>query len=241
LIGDAYIVREPNPTKIVRRVGKRLPVDYGLSPEFYEERSSRAFINNLVFPLNQDKKGHFKLSCAVPGCGQRCEIKTKKQLIDYYYLSDTDAGRRKIEMIKETVDDDEQVTWCTHCGNIGSKPELNLNIVPKSKTYAAVCPKCLGETKGAVRTLRPQQMHEIPNDPTSPVHWYWSCVLGCGHRYLVESDHLKVEIGGQEVKSFVKSFDTVKKKSSISEEDRRDMSHLGTITSVVDERDIPPP
>jgi hypothetical protein len=49
-----------------------------------------------------------------------------------------------------------------------------------------------------------------------------------------------MEILGEE-KSFVKSIETVpKKKSNIPQEDRDALSQFGTITSLVDERDIEP-
>jgi len=89
---------------------------------------------------------------------------------------------------------------------------------------------------GQVRTLKREKMNAIRNDPSSPKRWYWSCSL-CSHRYPMENSNLKVEVIGEQ-KSFVKSIDTIKKKSNIPDEDRKDLSALGTITSLVDERDI---
>jgi hypothetical protein len=230
----SYIVNEPSKDKIIRRVGKGLNVDRGISPDFYQERVNRAKINVLVFPINQEKKG--KLLCSF--CQQRLEIMSKKQIIDSYSsigTLDTHAAEKAKQRINEELGDNEEAAYCTHCGKLHSVPEVH--IVPKNIKASYVCPKCIDETLGLTRTLKPEKLNVIRSDPNSPKLWYWSCSL-CSHKYPMENSNLKMEILGEQ-KSFVKSIETIKKKpSNIPQEDRDALSQFGTITSLVDQRDI---
>jgi len=77
------------------------------------------------------------------------------------------------------------------------------------------------------------------NDPNSIKQWYWHCSL-CDHREPLLNNQLRRQYVNTEQKSFVKSFDN-KKKPTISKEDIDDIKSIGTPTSIVSERDIPPP
>jgi|GEM_PF-1748135 len=239
-MGEPWIVREPDSSnKIIRRVGKPLNVDRGLSPEFYQERTGRAKINNLVFPITQEKK--FKLSCTV--CRQHCQIMTKQQLIDSYSNSDNEIARRQIQKIEEECLDGVSYAQCVECGKVQST--LETQIVPKNARSAYVCPKCANETLGQVKTLKPEKMNDIRNDPNTPLRWYWSC--RCGHRYPIENYNLKIQFGPEEQKkSFVTSLESSldrSRKKLMHKEDVEDIKAGlgGTPTSLVDSRDIEPP
>jgi len=58
----------------------------------------------------------------------------------------------------------------------------------------------------------------------------------------MEDSNLKIQVvGEQQQKSFVKSLETIKKKPTLNKEDVDDLKSIGAPTSMVSERDIPPP
>jgi hypothetical protein len=157
-----------------------------------------------------------------------------------FTMNEDEAVQRTRERIQDEYEDGIPYAYCTHCGKIYSTPETQ--IVPKNPKSANVCVNCMHnpDNMGRLKTLKPEIMHEIRNDPNSPTRWFWSCQ--CGYRYLMEDSNLKIQVvGEQQQKSFVKSLETIKKKPTLNKEDVDDLKSIGAPTSMVSERDIPPP
>jgi len=237
MVGESYIVQESNNNKILRRVGKNLKVDVSPSggySQFNIEHMNKAKINNLTFPIStQSKKG--KLSCNI--CQQRCEIMTKQEILNTYSNLDTEAVQRTRERIQEEYDDGIPYAYCTHCGKIYSTPETA--IVPRNPKRTEICIKCMHEPDnlGRLKTLKPEKMNDIRDDPSSPKNWYWAC--RCGYRYLMENSNLQVQVfGEQQPKSFVRSIESSLDRSRKKLMNKEDVDD---IRSLVDSRDIEPP